>query len=304
MTHATGRRVAVSGASGFIGGALVDSFRADGWEVLRLTRRRAGAEEVEWRPEAGYVDAARLEGIDAFVHLAGESINGLWTPGKKRAILESRARGTRLLATTLASLQRPPRIFVSASGVGYYGNAGEDVLREDSPPGDDFLARVCVAWEDGADAARAAGLRVVHPRFGLVLDPAGGALAMMMPAFRLGAGARLGSGRQWMSWISRTDAVRTVRFAIDQAEVSGAVNATSPQPVRNEEFTRALADEVDRPAFLRIPSFFLRNFTGGMGEALLLASQRAVPAALDAHGFAFEHPSIGTALAAGLDGRG
>jgi uncharacterized protein len=301
MTTEPGR-VAITGASGFIGRALSDSFARDGWEVLSLVRRKAGAGEVEWDPEEGRLDAAVLEGFDAFVHLAGENIFGIWTPPKKRRILESRTRGTGTVARALAGLQRPPNVLVSVSGVNYYGNSGEQILHEDHPPGHDFLSTVCVAWETAAKPAAEAGIRVVHPRFGIVLDRNGGALRLMLPAFRMGLGARLGSGRQWMSWINYHDAVRLLRFVIANEDLAGPVNAVAPQPVRNAEFTRALGRALHRPAFLAVPSLAIRTFTGSLGDALLLASMRVVPQRLLASGFVFDHPDIEGALTAGLDG--
>jgi uncharacterized protein (TIGR01777 family) len=271
-------------------------------EVIPVVRRSAGAGEISWDPERGRIDAARLEGLDAVVHLAGENIAGLWTGGKKRRILESRAGGTRLLADAIARLNAPPRVLVSASGVGIYGDARDAVLTEESPAGDDFLAGVCIAWEDATGAAADAGVRVVRTRFGLVLHPGGGVLARMRPIFRLGLGARLGSGEQWMSWIALADVVRIIEFAIDSERVSGAVNAVAPNPVTNAEFTRRYAASLGRPAFLAVPSAVIRTFTLGMGEALLLASQRAVPTALDRWGYQFVRPSLGDAVIAnGVD---
>lgn len=290
------RRVAVSGAGGFLGSALSRALVAGGWEVHRLVRRRAGEREIFWDPRTRQIDATALHGVEAIVHLAGENIAGLWTPAKKRRIHESRAHGTALLATTAAAAPIPPRIFVSASGVGYYGDSGEALLTEDSPPGDDFLARVCVAWERATDPARDTGIRVVNTRFGLVLHPSGGALKLIMPLFRLGLGGRLGSGRQWLSWVARADAVRILRFALENEGLTGPVNASSPEPVRNERFTEILAGVVKRPAFLAVPRPVLKAFTAGMGEALLLASQRAVPRALLDAGFEFEVPDLATAL--------
>jgi uncharacterized protein (TIGR01777 family) len=292
------RRVAITGAGGFIGQALTASLERDGIEVLRLVRHEPGRGEVRWDPDLGEIDATRLEGLDGVVHLAGENIASVWTPAKKRRIMESRAQGTRLLAQAIASLSRPPATLVSASGVGYYGDAGDAMLTESSPPGDDFLARVCVAWEEATRPAAAAGIRVVNTRFGLVIDPAGGALRLMLLPFRLGLGARLGSGTQWMSWIARVDVVRVLRFALATSELSGPVNAVSPHPVTNEEFTRILARSLRRPAAFAVPSFLLKTFTGGMAESLL-ASQRAVPAVLGSLGFSFERPSLADAIAGG-----
>jgi uncharacterized protein len=293
------RRVAVSGASGFIGRELVASLAADGWEVHRLVRRRpAGPKEISWEPARAVLAPTALDGFDAVVHLAGESLAGVWTPGKKRKIMESRVRGTALLAETIARSAAPPRTFVTASGVNYYGDSGDRVLTESSPPGDDFLARVCVAWERAAEPAAGAGVRVVHTRSGIVLHPSGGALRLMSRAFRLGLGARLGSGRQWLSWIALEDAVRVLRFVLDDDRLRGGINVTAPEAVRNEAFTRELARAVRRPAVLVVPAVVLSAVTGGMGDALLLASVRAAPAALLAAGFAFAHPTVASALRA------
>ena len=303
MSAATARtrRVGITGASGYIGTARVEALRADGAEAVTLRRVGGLGGGAWWDPESGEVDLPALEGLDAFVHLAGENIAGLWTPGKKRRILESRAQGTATIARALARLERPPRTFVSASAVGYYGDAGETLLTEGRPPGDDFMARVCVEWEAATAPARMAGIRTVNSRFGLVLGPGGGALAPMLIPFRLGLGGRLGSGRQWMSWISLADAVRVIRFALDGGPLHGPVNACAPEPVRNIDFTRALASAMSRPAPMVVPASVLRTFTLGMGEALLLVSQRAVPTALASAGFVFEHPTLGAALHHALD---
>ncbi len=297
------KRVVITGASGYIGSNLAAALRADGTEVIALRRGPAAPGEASWDPESGVVDGAALEGVDAVVHLAGESIGGLWTPARKRRILESRVRGTTTLATALARLERPPRILISASGVGYYGDAGERLLTEARGPGDDFMARVCVGWEAATQPARDAGIRTVICRFGVVLGPGGGALPPMLIPFRFGLGARFGSGQQWMSWISLADAVRVIRFALGGGPLAGPVNACAPEPVRNVTFTRTLADAVRRPAPFVVPAFALKAITGGMGEALLLASQRAVPAGLASAGFIFRHPTLEGALRAALDGR-
>jgi uncharacterized protein (TIGR01777 family) len=295
---ASPKRVAVTGASGFIGTALVASLRSAGVEVARVVRGAPAAGEIGWDPDHGTIEAGKLEGIDAVVHLAGESIFGVWTAAKKQRILESRAIGTRLLGETIAKLDRPPAVLVSASGVGYYGDAGDVTLTESSSPGTDFLSGVCLAWEDGTRPASAAGVRVVRTRFGLVLHPAGGSLRLMRHAFRWGVGARLGDGAQWMSWIALGDVVRALEFAIADRSLEGAVNACSPNPLTNAEFTRALAESVGRRAFLAVPAPLLRTFTLGMAESLLLVSQRAVPAALETCGFEFRQPRIEQALVA------
>ncbi len=293
------RTVAITGAAGFLGSAVSARLRDDGWTVIPIVRRPPRDGEIGWDPESGRIQAERLEGVDAVVHLAGENLAGMWTPAKKRRIMDSRAKGTRVLASALSKLRHPPEVLVSASGIGYYGDAGDRELTEDSPPGDDFLAEVCRAWEAGTEEA--GPIRVVRCRLGVVLHPEGGVLSIVRPIFRLGVGGRLGSGRQWMSWISLADAVRVFQFALGRDNLAGAVNACSPNPIRNEEFTRALAVEVDRPAVIPVPAFALRTFTGGMGDSLLLASQRAVPAALLRAGFSFSRPLLPDALAPGLD---
>jgi len=298
------RRVAITGASGFIGSALVESLRLDGIEVLPIVRRDPRRGEIGWDPEAGEIDAEALRGVDALVHLAGENIGTRWTEARKRRVLESRARGTRVIAEAIGRLAgEGPRTLVSASGVGYYGDRGDDVLTEDDPPGDDFLARVCIAWEAATEPARDAGARVVNTRFGVVLHPSGGALALMMPPFKLGIGGRLGDGRQWMSWVWRSDAVAALRFAL-AGSLSGPLNVTAPEPIRNEDFTRVLGDCLRRPTFLAVPAFALRLVLGEMADTTLLVSLRAVPARLEMAGFAFRFPTLSAALQGGLDAAG
>lgn len=298
---ATGKRIAVSGAGGFMGSALSAALAGAGWSVSPLVRRSARAGEIRWDPDTGSIEGEKLEGIDAVVHLAGESIAGVWTPSRKRRIRDSRVNGTRLLADTIASLASPPRVLVSASAVGYYGDGGEHRLTESSPAGDDFLATVCVAWERSTEPAKEAGVRVVITRFGLLLHPSGGVLQIALPIFRLGLGGRFGRGQQWLSWVSRSDAVRSVLFVLESDELQGPVNVTSPAPVRNREFTRVLGKAVNRPALFAVPEFALRTFSGGMADALLLASQHVIPRTLMDHGFDFDQPDLATALAAGLD---
>lgn len=292
--------VAISGASGFLGTALAAAFEAEGTRVLRLVRRPSTARnEIAWDPESGQIDSARLEGVEAVVHLAGESIAAArWTAERKQRIRESRVRGTTLLAGALAGLTPTPRVLVSVSGIGIYGDRGDEVIDEGSGPGTGFLADVGRAWEASADAARQAGIRVVHPRFGMVLHPNGGALAKMLPPFRLGLGGQLGNGLQWMSWISRRDAVGVIRAAILLDSLSGPVNAVSPNPVRNAEFTRLLAAAVHRPAIAAVPAFALDLMFGELAKEALLTSQRAVPASLQAAGHDFQDPDLGPTLVA------
>lgn len=292
-------RVAISGASGLIGTALSVALEREGHAVLPLVRsRRAGPGEIAWDPDAGRIDAAALEGLDAVVHLAGENIAQRWTPAARTRILESRVRGTGLLADTLASLRRPPEVLVSSSAVGYYGDRGDELLDESSSPGDDFLAGVARAWEGAAEPASKAGIRVVHPRTGVVLSPAGGALGRMLPAFRLGAGGRFGSGRQWMSWIALDDVVDALRFVIHTPALAGPFDFTAPEPVTNAEFTRVLGRVLGRPTFLELPAVALRLLFGEMADRTLLASQRARPTRLLGAGFSFRYPRLEDALTA------
>jgi uncharacterized protein (TIGR01777 family) len=302
----TGRHtIAVTGASGFIGNALLASFAADGHRVLRLVRRpSATPDEVAWDPAGGQIDAAKLEGIDAVVHLAGESIaSGRWNAERKQQIRQSRLKGTSLLAGALARLSARPPVLVSGSAMGIYGDRGDEILVESSSSGTGFLAEVGQAWEAAADSARDAGIRVVHPRFGMVLHPSGGALERMLPPFRLGLGGHLGNGRQWMSWVSRDDAVAIIRTAIDRDALSGPVNATSPNPVRNSDFTRMLGAALHRPAIATVPAFALELMFGELAREALLASQRMVPARLQEIGFEFTDPDLEPLLVSLLGGR-
>lgn len=292
-------RVAVTGSTGLIGTALVRALRADGHRVLRLVRSRPapGSDEVYWSPAAGEIDAAALEGTDAVVHLAGENLGQPpWTAERKRRILDSRVQGTTLLARTLAGLGSPPRVLVSVSAVGIYGDRGDEVLDESSAPGSGFLAEVCREWEASAEPARAAGIRVVHPRMGVVLSAEGGMLAKVVTPFRLGVGGKMGSGRQWMSWVALPDVVEGIRFAARAETLSGPVNLTSPDPVTNEELTRTLGRVLGRPTFFGLPAFALKLALGQLADETLLVSQRVVPGRLRAEGFVFRYPGLEEAL--------
>ncbi|MFH1680821.1 MAG: TIGR01777 family oxidoreductase [Candidatus Eisenbacteria bacterium] len=296
-------RVAITGSTGLIGSAVVRSLRKDGHEGLRLVRRAPSREreEARWNPREGTIDRAAIEGADAVVHLAGENIaSGRWTARRKRAILESRTAGTRLLAEALASLERKPRVLVSASGVNYYGSRGDEILTEESGAGEGFLAGVCREWEKAADPAREAGIRVVHPRIGLVLSADGGALTKMLPLFRLGLGGRIGSGRQFMSAIGIGDLVRAIRFLIEDERLSGPVNAVMPPPFTNAAFAETLGRILRRPAVLPVPAAAVSLLFGEMGRETLLGSVRAVPAKLERAGFRFEHPDLESAVRACL----
>jgi uncharacterized protein (TIGR01777 family) len=296
------RTIAISGASGFVGSALVARLTARGDRVRPLVRPGGRADDgISWDPERGTIDLAQLEGLDALVHLAGENVgDGRWTAAKKERIRESRVRGTTLLADALGRLRARPKVWISGSAVGYYGDRGQDEVDEDGAPGSDFLAEVTVAWEAAAAPATAAGVRVVHPRFGIVLAPHGGALAKMLPPFKLGVGGKLGSGTQAMSWIALSDAVQALIFALDHDALRGPFNVTAPRPVTNAEFTRALGSALHRPTVLGVPGPLARLALGEMADVALLGGVRALPRRLVAAGFTFEHPELGAYLAEAL----
>jgi uncharacterized protein (TIGR01777 family) len=294
--------VVVSGSHGLIGRALVEALAGAGHRPIRLVRGASTeADTVRWDPAGGTIDARALDGVDAVVHLAGEGIaEKRWTAEQKRKILESRTRGTSLLAETLAGLANPPRVLVSASAIGYYGERGDDVLTEDEPPAATFIGEVVTAWEAAAAPAAAAGIRVAHPRTGIVLSTKGGALAESLPIFKLGIGGRFGSGRQYWSWISLHDEVRGLLWLLDH-EVSGPVNFTAPEPVTNAVFAKALGKALHRPAVFPIPKLGPAIKLGReLAQELLYTSSRVVPAELLASGFTFDHPDIDTALHAVL----
>lgn len=296
-------RVAVTGATGLVGSALVPALRAAGHRVDRLSRRApaAGTTDVQWDPARGELDPRALEGVDAVVHLAGASIAaGRWTAAVKERVRRSRVDGTRLLAETIGRLARRPLVLVVASAVGYYGDRGEVPLTEESPPGEGFLSDVCRAWEGAADSARAAGIRVVHPRIGLVLAREGGALPRMTLPFRLGAGGVIGDGRQYWSWIELSDLVRILELCLALDTLAGPVNAVAPAPVTNREFTRVLGRLLRRPTLVRVPALVVRLLLGEMGQALLLDSARVLPRRLERAGFRFRHPGLEDALRAAL----
>ncbi len=291
--------ILITGTSGLIGSALVQFLTARGQRVTRLVRRipRQGAEEIFWDPEAGRIDAASLEGSEAVVHLAGESIAaGRWTAVKKKRILDSRVKGTDLLARTLASLRRPPQVMISTSAVGYYGDRGAEILREESAPGSGFLADVCRRWEQAASVAATGGIRLVVLRLGMILSSAGGALRQMLPPFRFGIGGRLGSGTQYLGWLTLDDLLEIISFTLLHSSLGGTINAVSPNPVTNGEFTRILARALGRPAVFSVPSLAIRMMLGEMGEQLLLASARVVPARLIEAGYQFRYPELEPAL--------
>lgn len=287
-------KILVSGSHGLVGKALIKSLTSDGHEIVRLVRSKpAGAGEIEWHPNQGTLDAASLEGLDAVVHLAGESIaSGRWSDEKKRAIRDSRVKGTALLSDTLAKLSQPPAVFVSASAIGYYGNRGDELLTEKSLAGTDFLANVCVDWEKATKPAIEKGIRTVHARFGIILDAKEGALAKMLTPFRMGVGGRIGNGKQWMSWIAIEDVVNGLKFLIRDGSISGPVNFVAPNPVTNAEFTKTLGRVLSKPTLFPMPEFGVRLAFGEMGDALLLSSQRVKPGVLTQ----FNWPTLDAAL--------
>lgn len=298
-------RLLISGGSGMLGSALRVALTRRAAEIIQLVRREpASREELRWDPAAASPVSAphALRGLDAAIHLSGANLAARrWTPQYVHEITASRVDSTRALALMLARMKPPPHSLLAASAVGIYGDRGEEILDESSSPGSGFLADLCRAWEAAADPAMEAGIRVVHLRFGVVLDRHAGALAQILPIFRLGLGGKLGPGNQWMSWISLPDLVASMLFVLDTPSLSGPVNLASPQPVTNAQFTQALARSLRRPAVLPAPSFALRIVLGRMADEALLASTRVIPRKLLQAGFLFAHPSIQAALAAAME---
>lgn len=291
-------KIVMTGSSGLLGKALTAFLTTGGHEVVRLVRSAPGPGSAQWNPSEGRIEESAFDGADAVIHLAGESIaGGRWTDAKKKRILASRVAGTELLAKTLATLETPPKVLVSASAIGYYGARGDEVLTEESERGTGFLADVCDAWERACEPARDAGVRVVNARFGIVLSPAGGALAKMLTPFKLGLGGRIGSGEQYMSWVSIDDAIGAVHHALTRESVEGAVNVVAPKAATNREFTRALGRALRRWTLLPLPGFAARlAFGREMAEALLLTGARVEPAKLLATGYEFQQPDLEAAL--------
>lgn len=292
-------KILIGGSHGLVGTALIKSLEVQGHEIFRLVRHAPTSKtEVEWSPDRYSIALARIEGFDAVVNLAGESIaEGRWTDDKKRRIRESRVKGTKLLGDALANLTVPPKAFVCASAIGYYGNRGDELLTETSAAGDDFLAKVCAEWEEATALATEKGIRVVNARFGVILDTNGGALKTMLPPFRMGVGGRIGSGKQWMSWIALDDVVGGIQFALANDSTKGPINFVAPVPVTNAEFTKTLGKVLSRPTVLPIPAFAIKLLFGEMGEALLLGGQRVAPERLVAEGFEFRYSQLEPALA-------
>ncbi|HEU4477037.1 MAG TPA: TIGR01777 family oxidoreductase [Pyrinomonadaceae bacterium] len=291
-------RILISGSHGLVGEALIRALKTGGHEIYRLVRHAPNSEsEIEWSPDRYSIAISRIEGFDAVYHLAGESIaSGRWNEEKKKKIRESRTKGTKLLADALANLAQPPKTLISASAIGYYGDRGDELLNETSPPGKDFLADVCVEWEKATDHAKEKGVRVVNTRFGIILDKEGGALAKMLPPFRMGIGGRIGDGKQWMSWIALDDVIGALQFALTNDGLTGPVNFVAPNPVTNAKFTKALGRALSRPTFFPIPAFGVRLAFGEMADALLLSSQRVRPAKLADSNYQFAFTNLESAL--------
>lgn len=287
---------AITGASGFIGKALCDHLQMGGHRIVRLVREEREATDAThcwWQPDAGVRQPEKLTGIEAVVHLAGRGIaQHRWTQREKELIRASRVDATELLCRDLVKLRQPPKTFLSASAVGYYGDCGERVVTEEEPPGDDFLAQTSAAWEGASRALETAGVRVLHTRFGIVLSPHGGALAKILPLFRRGLAGNLGSGEQYWSWITLNDAVRALAWLLVDETAAGAFNLVAPEPVTNAQFTQVLARGLGRKPFLSVPKTALRLLVGEMADAALLSSCRAVPARLNASGFQFSSPTL------------
>jgi len=290
-------KIVVSGASGLIGTQLVAKLSSSGHEVVRLVRRSPKSGEIQWNPKSGTLDAAALEGADAFIHLSGAGIGDKrWSDGYRKEILDSRTATTALLAKTMASLSRKPSVFLSGSAIGIYGARNDEQLTEVSTHGTGFLAEVCEQWEAAAKPAVDAGIRTVYLRTGIVLSPKGGALKKLLPLFKLGVGGKFGNGKQWQSWISIDDEIGAIEHLLT-ANVSGAVNLTAPNPVTNAEFTKVLASVLKRPAIVPVPTFAPKILLGGeLADALLFTGQRVIPAALNASGYMFKHTTLESAF--------
>jgi len=292
-------KVLISGATGLIGSSLETRLSGQGMQVIRLARAKAAdaPSQILWNPVARILDMKSLEGLDAVVHLAGDPIaQGRWNPEKKARIRDSRVKGTRFLAESLAGLANPPKVLACASAIGIYGNRSEDLLTEESRPGTGFLAEVGQEWEKACEPAAQREIRVVNLRFGVVLSPKGGALPMMLPPFRLGLGGILGTGRQWMSWISIEDVTGAIQHALNDSGIRGPVNVVSPNPVTNREFTQTLGRVLRRPTVFPVPAFAVRLLFGELADEALLASTRVEPKRLQATGYRFKHPELEAAL--------
>jgi uncharacterized protein (TIGR01777 family) len=293
-------KVLITGASGLIGTALQKSFAEKGYMMLLAGRGEPKtANEIQWDVEKGFAenDLERIEGLDAVIHLAGENISALrWTEEKKKAIRDSRVYGTHTIVETISTLKEKPKVFISASAIGFYGDRADEQLTETSRPGDTFLASVCKEWETESRRAEDSGVRTVLLRNGIVLSKDGGALATMLTPFKFGVGGVVGRGQQWMSWVSLDDVVRIVNYAFENEHLRGAVNVVSPHPVTNEEFTKTLGEVLYRPTILPLPEFAVNLVFGEMGDALLIDSTRTIPKRLEEAGFEFRFPNLKSAL--------
>lgn len=294
-------KIAISGASGFVGAELVKTLVQKGYQVIKLVRKRTTdkADEVCLDPDVKFLDTKGLENVDVVINLAGKNIaEGRWNKANKIEIKDSRVKLTKLLANSFSKVKNPPRLFLSASAIGYYGNRGDDVLTESAKPGSGFLSQVCREWELATWEAEAIGITVNHLRFGIILSPEGGALKPMLPMFRMGLGATLGKGEQFMSWITREDVIGAILFLIENPQPSGPINMVAPAPVTNKDFTKALAQALRRPAAFSMPESVIRFMFGEKGETLFLESTRVLPENLTKAGYEFKHPEITKALSA------
>ena len=290
-------KILVAGASGLVGSALIPSLESDGAEINRLVRSSPKANEIEWHPNHGGIDATRLEGFDAIINLAGENIaEGRWTDEKKRKIRDSRVDGTHRLSEAIAKLATKPRVFLCASATGFYGDRDDEILDETSDSGGGFLANVCRDWEGATESAAKAGVRVVNLRFGPILAREGGMLGKMLTPFKLGMGGKVGSGKQYMSWVAIDDVVGAIKLALPDESIHGPLNVVSPNPVTNEEFTKTLGEVLSRPTVMSIPAFAARLAFGEMADEMLLVSQRVAPKKLNEAGFRFEYPVLEVAF--------
>ena len=290
-------KILITGATGLIGTRLQEALREAGHDLLLASRKKPKNESyVQWDINEGFAEPEKLEGIDAVIHLAGENLNGRWTDAKKKAIRESRVLGTRNVVDTISGLKQRPRVLVSSSAIGFYGDRGDDVMTETSPPGKGFLPEVCREWEAEARRAEDAGIRTVLLRAGIVLSKDGGALGTMLTPFKFGIGGVVGSGKQWMSWISLDDHVTVIRYALENEAIRGAVNSVSPNPATNEQFVKSLGEVISRPTLIPVPEFAVHLAFGEMGDTLLLDSTKAVPKRLEDAGFEFNFPDLKKAL--------
>ena len=290
-------RIAIAGASGLVGSALIPELESEGHEIVRLVRNTPKAGEIEWHPNQDEIDPATIDGFHAVINLAGESIaEGRWTDEKKKRIRDSRVNGTHLISEAIAKLATKPRVFLCASATGIYGDRGDEVLDEQSESGGGFLAGVCREWEKATEPAIKAGVRVVNLRFGPILALGGGMLDKMLTPFKMGLGGKIGSGKQYISWVAIDDVVAAMKLALNNETIRGPLNVVSPKPVTNEQFTRALGEALSRPTVMAMPAFAARLAFGEMADEMLLVSQKVVPKRLNAAGFTFRFPELAQAL--------